>query len=53
MNHPVLAKAYRAIPFRMACELHQRLRSGCTSPETRKMLREALQKAGVARRLMA
>jgi len=48
LNH-ILQRMYRSIPFPMACELHRRLKSGCTAPETRKILREALRKAGIGR----
>jgi len=49
MSNHALKRMYRSIPFLMACELHRRLKSGCTAPETRKMLREALRKAGIGR----
>lgn len=49
MSNHALKRMYRSIPFPMACELHRRLKSGCTAPETRKMLREALRKAGIGR----
>jgi len=50
MSNHLLKRMYCSIPFPMACELHLRLKSGCTAPETRKMLREALRKAGIAKR---
>jgi len=49
--NPMLTHLFRSIPFRMACELHQRLQSGCTAPETRKMLRQALRMAGGVRKV--
>lgn len=49
MSNHLLNRIYRSIPFAMACELHQRLKSGCNAPETRKMLREALRQAGIGR----
>jgi hypothetical protein len=53
MSNQILSRMYRSIPFRMACELHQRLRSGCNSAETQKMLREAMRQAGFVRRVGA
>lgn len=50
MTNHVIERMYKAIPFSMACELHQRLKSGCLSPETRKMLQEALKMSGIAKR---
>jgi hypothetical protein len=49
MSNHILRRLYLSIPFPKACDLHQRLKSGCVAPETRRMLREALQKAGIGR----
>jgi len=49
MSNHLLKRLYRSIPFSMACELHRRLQAGCTAPDTRKMLRDALRKAGIGR----
>lgn len=38
-------KIFEAIPFRDACNLHQRLRAGKTDARTRSLLRAALQSA--------
>lgn len=53
MSNPTLSRMFRSIPFRMACELHQRLRSGCNASETRNMLRKALRRAGFVQRAAA
>jgi hypothetical protein len=47
-NH-TLRRMYRLLPFAKACDLHQRLKAGCTAPETRKMLRDALRQAEIKR----
>ncbi|MFA7175433.1 MAG: hypothetical protein WC340_18810 [Kiritimatiellia bacterium] len=46
-KHPILARLYQNIPFAVACKLHQRLRAGCTAPETRQLLRMAMVRAGL------
>ncbi|WP_205617443.1 hypothetical protein [Pelomicrobium methylotrophicum] len=50
MNDQDLKRLFRAIPFAMACDLHQRLKAGCTAHQTRQMLRKALVAAGMARK---
>lgn len=53
MPNQTLRRLFRAIPFPMACELHQRLRSGEYDQETKTMLRKAMRMAGFARRAAA
>jgi hypothetical protein len=47
MSQENLKRMYLAIPFSMACELHQRISAGCTKQETRVMLRYALKAANI------
>lgn len=49
MPNQTTERLFRALPFKQACELHQRLVSGDNSPKTTKMLRHALHQAGFAR----
>jgi hypothetical protein len=50
MSNHLPIRMFRSIPFRAACDLHQRLRKGCNAPETRELLRNALRQAGFVRR---
>ncbi|MHB0991682.1 MAG: hypothetical protein ACYC0M_10440 [Burkholderiales bacterium] len=47
MSKENLKRLYHAIPFPMACQLHQRIAAGCVKKETRDMLRFALKAAKV------
>ena len=50
MTNNTTERMFRAIPFPMACDLHQRLLRGEQSPEIQRMLRQALRQAGFSRR---
>jgi hypothetical protein len=46
----ILTRLFDAVSLPMACELHKRLRDGCTQPETRRMLRYAMRQASIGLR---
>lgn len=47
MTNPIVSGLFRAIPFRHAVELHQKLVSNAESTETRRLLQEAMRRAGL------